>query len=203
MVEQGLRFEMPYQERLQRIGKELEARLHEHGVDWWDAQITEYQALPPWKDFPGLWEQDATKNGEKIEDFPFWLVTSRSMQYSWGSNVGIQLMREVAANVKGHAGVVINTKTAQGMGIADGDLVEIRSNIRATKGRAVLRQGIRPDTALVIGQFDHWVTPVAKDFEMPSLNTVVPMNMALTDATGSGADLVRVGIRKLASGTAP
>lgn len=202
MKEQNLRFELPYQERLMRIGQELEARLHEHGVYWWDAQLTEYQALPPWKDFPGIWEADAVKHGDKLEDFPFWLVTTRSMQYSWGANVGLQLMREMADNVKGHAGVVINTRTASDLGIEDGDLVEIRSNIRATKGRAVLRQGIRPDTALVVGQFDHWVTPVAKDFEMPSLNTVAPMTLALTDATGSGADLVRVGIRKLEGGPA-
>ena len=197
LVEQGLRYELPYQERLMRIGHELEARLHERGIHWWDSQLTEYQALPPWKDFPGLWEADAVKHGAQLDDYPFWLVTSRSMQYSWGSNVGIQLMREVAENVKGHAGVIINTKTAREMGIEDGDLVEIRSSLRATKGHAVLRQGIRPDTALILGQFDHWVTPVAKDFNMPSLNTVVPMNMELTDATGSGADLVRVAIHKL------
>ena len=30
----------------------------------------------------------------------------------------------------------------------------------------MLREGIRPDTLLMIGQFDHWATPFAKDFRL-------------------------------------
>jgi phenylacetyl-CoA:acceptor oxidoreductase len=41
-----LRFELPYQERLARVGVELGRRLHENGMDWWDEQLKEYQALP-------------------------------------------------------------------------------------------------------------------------------------------------------------
>ena len=83
----------------------------------------------------------------------------------------------------------------------DGDRVEIRSHIGATYGKAVLAHGIRPDTLVIPGQFDHWATPVAKDFGMPSLNTVAPMSLELTDATGSGADIVRVAIRRLEGST--
>jgi phenylacetyl-CoA:acceptor oxidoreductase len=119
------------------------------------------------------------------------------MQYAWGGNAGIQLMHELAKNVRGHGGVVINGKTAAKLGIAEGDMVEIRSPLRATKGRAILRQGIRPDTLLTIGQFDHWATPFAKDMGAPSMNTVTPISLSLTDATGSGADLVRVGIKRI------
>ena len=56
LVEQGLRFEQPYQERLLRVGKELERRLHEHGITWWDKQLAEYEPLPHWRDLNGLWE---------------------------------------------------------------------------------------------------------------------------------------------------
>jgi phenylacetyl-CoA:acceptor oxidoreductase len=61
-------------------------------------------------------------------------------------------------------------------------------------------QGIRPDTLLIVGQFDHWATPYAKDMLAPSLNTIAPMTLELTDATGSGADVVRVNVRKAAHG---
>ncbi|MEW6690507.1 MAG: molybdopterin-dependent oxidoreductase, partial [Pseudomonadota bacterium] len=54
---QGLRFELPYQERLLRVGRELAERLHGQGMRWWDRQLEEYQALPAWKDFPGEWER--------------------------------------------------------------------------------------------------------------------------------------------------
>jgi phenylacetyl-CoA:acceptor oxidoreductase len=193
----GLRYELPYQERLARVGVELGRRLHEHGMHWWDTQLSEYTALPEWHDVPGRWEQALVRSGARAEDFPFWLLATKSMQYHTGGNVSIALMREVAQNVRGHAGVIMNANTAKGLGIADGDRVEIRSHIGATYGKAVLAHGIRPDTLVIPGQFDHWATPVAKDFGMPSLNTVAPMSLELTDATGSGADIVRVAIRRL------
>ncbi|HRI18198.1 MAG TPA: molybdopterin-dependent oxidoreductase, partial [Burkholderiaceae bacterium] len=196
VVERGLRFEMPYQERLKRVGAELGRRLHESEMQWWDEQLKEYQALPPWKDFPGLWEASVATLGGKALDYPFWLVTARSMQYAWGGNVGVQMIREVAGNVAGHGGVIMNPRAADQLGLVEGDVVEISTPRRATKGHVVLRQGIRPDTLLLVGQFDHWVTPLAKDFGVPSLNTLAEMSLDLTDATGSGADLVRVKVRK-------
>jgi phenylacetyl-CoA:acceptor oxidoreductase len=198
LAAQGLRFEMPYQERLARVGAELGRRLHEHGMHWWDKQLAEYQALPAWKDFPGEWEASLAVMGGASADFPFWLLTARSMQYAWGGNVGMQLIKEVADNVAGHTGVILNSKKAGELGIRDGDWVRIATPKHAVKARAVLRQGIRPDTLLLLGQFGHWETPVAKDFGMPSMNNLVPMSLALTDATGSGADVVKVSLRKAA-----
>jgi phenylacetyl-CoA:acceptor oxidoreductase len=198
LKEKGLRFELPYQEQLLRVGTQLGRRLHENGMHWWDQQLAEYQGLPVWKDFPKLWETELARIGGTNEDYPFWLLTSRSMQYAWGGNVGMQIIHEVAANVAGHGGVIINAGRAAELGIADGDRVEIATPVKKVRARAVLRQGIRPDTLLLIAQFDHWATPYAKDFGVPSLNSLVPMSMPLTDATGSGADVVRVAVRKTA-----
>jgi phenylacetyl-CoA:acceptor oxidoreductase len=50
---------------------------------------------------------------------------------------------------------------------------------------------------LMVGQFQHWATPFAKDFDVPSMNSLTPMEMDLTDATGSSADIVRVSLRKV------
>jgi phenylacetyl-CoA:acceptor oxidoreductase len=198
LKEKGLRFELPYQERLLRIGRQLANRLHEHGITWWDRQLGEYEALPHWRDLPGLWEEALAKGfGVNIADYPFWLITSRSMQYSWGGNAGLQMIHEVAGNIAGHRGVIINPAAAAKLGVADGDLVEIASPSGSTRGPAVLRNGIRPDTALMVGQFDHWVTPFAKDIGMPSMNSLVPMLLDLTDATGSGADVARVRIARV------
>ncbi len=197
LVDLGLRFELPYQERLYRVGQQLGRRLHEKGITWWDEQLTEYKALPEWKDFPAQWEKVLVKAGKDPADFPFWLLTARSMQYAWGNNVGVQMIRELAANIAGHRGVIINAGTAARLGIEDGDTIEVASHLRAVRGRAVPRQGIRPDTLLMIGQFGHWATPYAKDFDTPSMNALTPIDLALTDATGSGADLVRVSLRKV------
>ncbi len=198
MEDQGLRYELPYQERLLRIGVELGRRLHAKGVGWWDAQLEEYEALPTWKDFPRLWETALANHfGVDIADYPFWLVTARSMQYSWGSNAAIQVIHEVAGNIRGHGGLVMNAGRARGLGLADGDRVSIRSPLAETRGIVVTSQGIRPDTLLLVGQFDHWATPLAREFDMPSMNAHVPMLLSLTDSTGSGADLARVAVSRL------
>ena len=193
----GIRFEMPYQERLLRIGTELGRRLHENGIDWWDEQLREYQALPAYRDFPGIWAHDIVAHGGKLEQYPFWLLTSRSMQYSWGANAGIPLMDEVARNIRGHKGVVLNTGRARALGIEEGDLVEVRSYLRATRGPAILREGIRPDCLLMIGQFDHTVMPYAKDVRGPSMNAITPTSLSLTDAMGSSADVVKVSLQRV------
>jgi phenylacetyl-CoA:acceptor oxidoreductase len=196
LKEKGLRFELPYQEQLLRVGTELGRRMHENGMQWWDRQLAEYQGLPAWKDFPALWEEELARAGGKAAEYPFWLLTSRSMQYAWGGNVGVQLIREVAGNVAGHGGVIINAGRAAELGIAEGDTVEIATPSRQVRARAVLRQGIRPDTLLLIAQFDHWATPFARDFGVPSMNSLTAMSMSLTDATGSGADVVRVSLKR-------
>ncbi len=193
--EQGLRFELPYQERIKRHGAELAHRLHELGIEWWDRQLLEYEPLPTYEPFPEIWIEYAREVGRDPDEFPFWALTARSMQYSWGANVGIPLINEVAGNVAGHRGVLMNRGAARARGIEDGDPVIIESVVGETRGRAALREGVRPDTVVMIGQFDHWVTPYAKDLELASLNSVTPLALSLTDSTGSVADLIRVQVR--------
>ena len=182
-----------------RSGEELTHRLHESGIHWWDRQLSEYGALPVWHDFPKIWEKNLKDRGYRPEDYPFWLITTKSMQYHAGGNTMIQLMDELAQNVRGHRGVIINATAAERLGIEDGDLVEVRSPTGVTCGPAIVAQGVRPDTLVIVGQFDHWATPYAKELHAPSLNTVAPMSLDLTDATGSGADLVRVALRRVSA----
>src|SRR5579871_1916537 len=195
MAAQGLRFELPYQERIHRLGLEIRNRLHEQGIHWWDAQLADYEALPPFKDLNRLWEDALARNyGARPADYPFWAVTSRSMQYAWGGNAGIPLMREVAANVSGHDGVQINRGKAAQLGIADADWVEVESPVGKVRGRAILREGVRPDVVVMMGQFGHWKTPVARDFAVPSVNPLVPMHLDFLDGGGSTVDATKVNV---------
>ncbi len=196
MKEKGLRYELPYQERIMRMGRELGNRLHEAGVDWWEPQLAEYAALPAWKNFPDIWRAAAREAGQHPEQYGLWMITTRSMQYAWGSTVSLPILADVAANVSTHFGVVVNHHTAHELGIAEGDEIWVESPLNRAKGRAVLKQGIRPDVILTTQQFGHWVTPVARELGTPNLNKLAGMGLALTDATGSGADLVAVKIYK-------
>lgn len=198
MKRQNLRFELPYQERLTRHGRQLARRLHEAGIRWWDRQLEEYEFMPKYQRFPDIWIEYAREYGRDPEEFPFWALTARSMQYSWGANVGLPMINEVANNVAGHRGVIINRSTARRLGIAEGDRLVIESVAGTTEGNAVLREGIRPDTLLMIGQFSHWKTPYAKDLKLPSLNALTDLSLKLTDGTGSVSDVMRVRIRKVA-----
>ncbi|KIM00341.1 Anaerobic dehydrogenase typically selenocysteine-containing [Paramagnetospirillum magnetotacticum MS-1] len=197
MEEQKLRYELPYQERLMRVGEELRRRLHEAGIFWWDEQLEEYQGIPHWHDVPGRWVKAVERAGAHPDDFPFWGITTKTMPYTTGNNAGIPLMNEVAGNLRGHGSVIINASSAKRLGIKQGDWVEVSSVVGRTRGRAALVQGCRPDTVVIPGQFQHWKTPFAKDLNFPSLNTITQMSLELTDATGSGADLVRVAIAKV------
>ncbi|MEK9679715.1 MAG: molybdopterin-dependent oxidoreductase [Rhodospirillaceae bacterium] len=192
----GMRFELPYQERILRHGTQLAHRLHEIGVEWWDTQLEEYEPLPKYHRFPDIWTEHVQESGYNPDDYPFWALTSRSMQYSWGLNVGIPLINEVAQNVTGHKGVIMNRTRGRELGLEEGDPVTIESVSGITKGYAVLREGIRPDTVVMIGQFDHWKTPYAKDLNLPSLNSLTSLSLKLTDSTGSGSDVARVKITR-------
>jgi phenylacetyl-CoA:acceptor oxidoreductase len=200
MRAQGLRFELPYQERLARVGRQLANRLHEQGVAWWDRQLGEYEALPRFKDLNRLWDEALERNyGVRAADYPFWALTSRSMQYSWGGNAGIQLMKEVAGNVAGHDGIQLNAGAARALGIRDGERIEVRSPVGTVSGRAILREGVRPDVVVMVGQFGHWKTPYARDLNMPSVNSLVPMHVDFLDGGGSTVDATKVNVRRLAA----
>ena len=91
----------------------------------------------------------------------------------------------------------MNRTRAKELGIREGDRVLIESVSGTTEGHAVLREGIRPDTVLMIGQFDHWKTPFAKDLDLPSLNSVTDLSLKLTDSTGSSSDIMRVRLTRM------
>ena len=196
MVAKKLRYEIPYQETLLRVGEELRRRLHENGIGWWDRQLTEYAALPRWEDFPGIWEAVPSLFGKNNQDYPFWLLTTKSMQYVHGANAGIPILSDIAGNVMGHRAVMMNAGAGRRMNLETGDRVVIESPVGSVKARVLLREGVRPDVLVALGQFGHWVMPVAKDLGMPGMNRLNPVRLETTDGTGSGADLVKVKVTK-------
>ncbi len=196
MVRWGLRYEIPYQENIQRIGRELANRLHESGIEWWDEQLKEYQALPRCEDFSKVWDEACEAAGADPADYDFWLVNTRSMQYAWGSNAALPLMAEAAKHVAGFKGALINRTVAQKLGIHDNDVITIESIHAKVKARAVLREGVRPDTIVFTGQFGHWKTPFARDLAIPNLNELTDPKTSVIDSGGSMSDVVKVKLTK-------
>ena len=190
---------------LELLGAYLDGELHngqlrrvEAHLEQCQICLEEYQALPEWIDVCKFWENALERNyNVDIKDFPFWLLTSRAMQYAGGGNVTVPMINEMADNIKGQDGVMINAKVAGRIGIADGDMVEVRSPIGKTLARARLREGIRPDVLVMTGQFGHWKMPLAKDSNKASLNDLVPMQLDFIDSMGSINDMVKANVRPL------
>jgi len=198
MREKGIRFELPYQERLKRIGEQLGARLHEKGIYWWDSQVEEYRALIEWHDTSKYLDEVTVKRlGKNPEDYPLWLLDTHSMQYAWSGNVSVPLMHEASSHVLGNTWVQMNRKTAEKLGIKDEDEIWIESPYARVKGKVKLREGIRPDCVLTTQMYGQWATPFAKNLGIPNLNHVAPTFVELTDEGGGSKNHVKVKVYKV------
>jgi len=105
-------------------------------------------------------------------------------------------MAEAAKNVPGFKGALINSGTAEKLDIKDGDIISIESLHAGVQARAVLREGVRPDTVVFTGQFGHWRTPFARKLDIPNLNVLTRPETTVMDAGGSSSDVVKVRIVK-------
>lgn len=189
MADQDLRYELPYQERIKRMGAELERRLHDEGIHWWDDQLEEYQALPDPENPAEVWESVYG------DEYDLWALTSKSIHYAYSSNVDLEVSAEVARNTQEFEGVCLNSRLADQKGIDSGDTVRIESPFGAVEGDAIVREGVRPDTVLFVGQFGQSVTPYAKNLRIPNLNNLTTTDdLDLIDGTGSIAQLGRVSV---------
>jgi phenylacetyl-CoA:acceptor oxidoreductase len=189
MEDQGLRYELPYQERVMKMGEELERRLHEDDIDWWDRQLEEYQALPDAEDPSEVWEQFYG------EDRDYWVLTSKSIHYAYSSNVSLELSEEVAQNTQEFEGICINPQAANDLGVSDGDTLVVTSDYGEVEGDVIVREGVRPDVVLFVGQFGQSVTPHAKNLRIPNINEVTTLDsLELVDGTGSIAQMAKVSL---------
>ncbi len=198
MKKLGVRFELPYGERLKRIGEQLKERLHEKGIYWWDKQCNEYEPMPRWQDVPAMYDSVPSVFGRDPKEFPFWLITCRTPLFAWGSNASVPMMLEAAEQILGHAGVAMNRKTAAGLGISDGELIWIESPIGRVRGRAILREGVRPEVLVTTQQFGNWITPLATEKAglWSNMNTITPILHEMTDETGGSSDHLKVKVYK-------
>jgi phenylacetyl-CoA:acceptor oxidoreductase len=170
MKAKKLRYPVPYMEVVKRSGDELNRNLAEKGIDWWPTD--EYTALP--KYFPPIIE-------EAPPEYDFYVVNCRVAPTSWGANVGLPWVNEIAAQLKGVGDVLMNAKTAKKREIKDGDEIWIESPTGKIKQKVKLCQGIRPDCLLISGQFGQWAMPVAKETGRATISTLLPISIEWTD----------------------
>ena len=115
--------------------RELGNRLHEHGMKWWDEQLSEYSALPEWHDAAAHWERASSRpaRNSRISRSGCSLARACSTR-RWQCRDPVDA-RSVRERSRQHRGVIMNTATARSHGIAEGDRVEIRSQLGVTSAR--------------------------------------------------------------------
>jgi phenylacetyl-CoA:acceptor oxidoreductase len=115
-------------------------------------------------------------------DYDFYVTTCRPIMFSYGSNLGLPWMNELTLEqFPDQVYIVMNQDTAASRGIKEGDRICLESPVGKVEGRVTLRQGIRPDTLLIAGQFGQWAMPVAKDTGRVTLSSLIPIDPGWTD----------------------
>ncbi len=194
MTEQGMRYQLPYQEQIRRSGEELERRLHEVGIRWWDKQAEEYtHALPKWENWRAIYEEVFQAGPE----YDMWLTCHRAHQLAWAHNADVPWIIESLKDTLDVPGVVINPETARTKGIKKGDRVCLESRFGKTYANAIVAETVRPDTLVVCEHFGTNQTPVVKELGWPNMNEVERLDVKLFDETGGSSDHALVKIYKV------
>lgn len=192
MVEKGMRYELPYMGRVKVVGEELVRRLHEVGINWWDRQAHAYtRALPDWEDFPARYKEVF----QKTPDYNMWLICHRTQLMPGCENQDIPINVDIAKDVLDFPGVLVNTETARGKGIRDGDRVCLETAFGKVYCDAVLSETVRPDVLVILG-FGHYITPVSSELKLPNTSELQTFDIRLTSEDGSASEHTLVKLYK-------
>ncbi|OLQ75573.1 molybdopterin oxidoreductase [Photobacterium proteolyticum] len=82
----------------------------------------------------------------EANDYPFYLITFKHMYRNQSGNTSTNPILNALGPDTQENGVVINATIAAKKGIREGDIVVIETRIGKVQGKALLTQGIRPDT---------------------------------------------------------
>lgn len=134
---------------------------------------------------------------EISSEYDLWATTGHSGKFQF-SYVANPMYLELVEQRLEHLRVQINSETAKQRGIKDEDEIWIESAYSRVKGRAKLREGLRPDTIVLHGTFGHWATPLARDYgeSLPNINRLSKMDLNTLAEDGGVRDTVKVKVYK-------
>lgn len=98
-------------------------------------------------------------------EYNLYLISYHKIEFKQSRSTFIPLLAELEPEQR----VIINRRTAEELGIKDGDIVLVEAynavtgEKRSIKARAMTIEGIRPDTVAMPHHYGFWVDPVARD----------------------------------------
>ena len=171
-----------YGESLLRYQQEMKAKGSEK-IYWQD-----YPPFPTWR--PPTMEASPPQ-------YDFILITYKLIEFKQSRSSFIPLLAELAPEQR----LDINPKAARQRGIKDGDMVWVESHnaltgeTRKVQVRAVLSEGIRPDTVGMPHHYGMWTHPAAKG-QGPTPNALFFTGEGYVSNTADQSFLVKVRVFK-------
>lgn len=112
-----------------------------------------YDPLPYWQ----------PKREMPSDQYPYYFLISRPPMHKMSQTQNNELMLQAYGK---KPGVMINRKTAEEQGIADGDDVVVKSRANQITLKAELTEGIRPDCVCIEHGFGHWSKELTLAFNL-------------------------------------
>lgn len=91
----------------------------------------------------------------EAKDFPFYLVTHKTMYRNQCGNTGQNPILNALGGTDENR-IAINSATAKALNIKNGDMVVIETRVGKAKGKAKLTEGVRPDVVTVSYSYGHF-----------------------------------------------
>ncbi len=178
-----------YFEFIQRTGEDLRRNLTAAGVTDWP--YDNYQPLPFWK------------NSAVIEDgnrgYPFFAITFKEPLHTFADTLVMPWLSEVSDKDPIHQGILINSATADRLGIKTGDSIRLTSPAGSIEGAAQCVEGMHPEVLGVSNAISREFTTNKRLGKKGShFNRLLTGSMRYTDsATGALESTARVRLEKI------
>lgn len=177
----GLRIPF-YYETIKAAGDQLKAQFEGTGYDW---DTSDYVPLPAWR--------NSLIHGDN-PGYPLYAITFKTAETNFAETMSIPVISELTRGAAQTRGVLLNPRTAERYGIADGDPIEIASRFGRVEGSAALSEGVHPDVVAVSNAITGNGRKLGTHF-----NVLLPSELDYTDTfTGALESVARVSVRKLA-----
>ena len=181
-----------YFECFPKLGRQIEAIKQEHGIPGFDT--SDFQPLPDWK--------PCSAHEEGRPDYDLYGIYYRVPLQTFTSTYNNPWLAE-ASSLDGHIyGLAINTETARGKEIKDGDWLTIKSagTGHEVEGRAILTELVHPEVIAYASGGGHWAKglPIASRPEKGICpEWLIPLSWDYIDTVSLNLDLcVKVKVTK-------
>ena len=183
MTEKKIRYQLPYQEAVRRMGEQLNRRVHEVGLDWWYQQAEEYtHGLPVYRDFRKPYQEVYEEGNE----YDVWTTVHCVNQLFQSHNADLPWNIEASEDGYDTTGILINPVTAKKKGIKTGDRVCLESKYGKSTAKAVVSETVAPDVVTACAHFGR-KNKMMRKLAWASLSETERIDFRVTDENGSSS----------------